>query len=51
MRSEKSEEFRNPALAIGGFFESLDEYNIRIDYVQHNISALLGYYEILKNEK
>ncbi len=29
--------------ALGGFTESLDEYNIRIDYVQHNISALLGY--------
>jgi hypothetical protein len=29
--------------AVGGFTESLDEYDIRIDYVQHNISALLGY--------
>jgi hypothetical protein len=33
--------------ALGGFTESLDEYNIRIDYVQHNISALLGYTSIL----
>lgn len=28
--------------AIGGFHESLTDYTIRIDYVQHNISALLG---------
>lgn len=27
---------------IGGFHESLTEYAVRIDYVQHNISALLG---------
>ena len=29
--------------AAGGFHESLDEYPIRIDYVQHNISALLAF--------
>ncbi len=29
--------------AAGGFTESLDGYRIRIDYVQHAISALLGY--------
>ncbi len=29
--------------ATGGFHESLDEYTIRIDYVQHNISALLAF--------
>jgi len=34
--------------ARGGFTDSLDEHLIRIDYVQHNISALLGYAEILK---
>lgn len=44
---KRSEEFGNPTKALGGFFESLDTYNIRIDYVQHNISALLGYYNIL----
>lgn len=26
---------------LGGFHESLDDYTVRIDYVQHNISALL----------
>lgn len=47
--TEKSKNFRNPSRALGGFFESLDVYNIRIDYVQHNISAILGYHQILKD--
>jgi len=36
--------------AFGGFGESLKNQTVRIDYVQHNISALLGYAEILKNQ-
>lgn len=32
----------NPERAAGGFRESLTSTRIRIDYVQHNISALLG---------
>lgn len=32
---------RDPARALGGFRRSLTNYEIRIDYVQHNISALL----------
>jgi hypothetical protein len=32
----------NPARAAGGFHESLDSMRIRIDYVQHSISALLA---------
>ncbi|MDP8257518.1 MAG: glycoside hydrolase family 127 protein [Candidatus Alcyoniella australis] len=38
---------RYPYKALGGFFESTDNYDIRIDYVQHNISSLLGLYKIL----
>ncbi len=34
--------------ALGGFHESLDDYAIRIDYVQHNISALLAFDRIRK---
>lgn len=34
----------------GGFHESLDEYTIRIDYVQHNISALLAFDRISKEK-
>jgi hypothetical protein len=34
----------------GSFHESLDEYAVRIDYVQHNVSALLAFDRIL-NQK
>ncbi len=33
---------RRPDLAMGGFRRSLSTWEVRIDYVQHNISALLG---------
>lgn len=33
---------RNPRRAAGGFREGLTSMKIRIDYVQHNISSLLG---------
>ena len=36
-----------PDRAVGGFRRSLTHYEIRIDYVQHNISALLGLRSIL----
>ena len=39
----------NPQQAIGGFHESLTDYNIRIDYVQHNICSILGLYHIINN--
>jgi hypothetical protein len=32
--------------ALGAFHEGLDDYTIRIDYVQHNISALLAFDKI-----
>jgi glutathione synthase/RimK-type ligase-like ATP-grasp enzyme len=37
----------NPQCAMGGFHHSLTDFEIRIDYVQHNISSLLGLYHIL----
>ena len=37
----------NPVRALGGFHASLTDYTVRIDYTQHNVSALLGYYRIL----
>lgn len=42
---------RNPAKPYGGFKEGLLDFEMRIDYTQHNISALLGYYQILMQEK
>jgi hypothetical protein len=35
--------------ALGGFHESLTDYDIRIDYVQHNVCSILGLYHILKS--
>ena len=40
-----------PDRAIGGFRQSLTDWNIRIDYVQHNISSLLGLREILMKKE
>jgi hypothetical protein len=36
-----------PDLAAGGFCKSLTDFEIRIDYVQHNISSILGYLKII----
>lgn len=47
IREENMMYLRNPARALGGFRGAFDNYEIRIDYLQHNISALLGLREIL----
>lgn len=39
-----------PDLAVGGFRRSLTNWEVRIDYVQHNLSALLGLRSILLEE-
>ncbi len=39
--------FEAPQRAVGGFHRSLTNFEIRIDYVQHNISSLLGLYRLL----
>lgn len=36
----------NPQRSLGGFHRSLTNFEIRIDYVQHNISSLLCLYRI-----
>jgi hypothetical protein len=38
--------FPNPQSALGGMPESLDNPEIRIDYVQHTLSAWLGLWRI-----
>jgi len=40
----------NPKKYLGAFHKSLTDYEIRIDYTQHNISSILEYYKILSNE-
>jgi hypothetical protein len=47
LRSENALYLPRPNRAIGGFRRSLDTWEIRIDYVQHNLSALLGLRNIL----
>jgi hypothetical protein len=47
IREESMMYLRNPRRALGGFRGAFDNYEVRIDYVQHNISALLGLREIL----
>lgn len=37
----------NPARALGGFRSNAAQNDIRIDYVQHNVSGLIGLYEDL----
>ncbi|MFQ5485261.1 MAG: hypothetical protein ACE5DO_08000 [Desulfobacterales bacterium] len=45
-RPESVMYLKEPQRSLGGFHRSLTNYEIRIDYVQHNISSLLGFYHI-----
>ncbi len=47
---QKLRELNAARAGFGGFHESLDEYDIRIDYVQHNISALVALDRIIQAE-
>ncbi|MGD9592247.1 MAG: CapA family protein, partial [Candidatus Berkiella sp.] len=44
---ERALYFKNPKRTLGGFSRSLTDYSIRIDYVQHNLSSIIGLYKIL----
>ncbi len=46
-RNESILYLNDPSRALGGFHKSLTDFEIRIDYVQHNISSLIGLYRIL----
>lgn len=46
-REESAMYFANPQRTFGGFRRSLTESDIRIDYVQHNISSLLCLREVM----
>lgn len=45
--SDNVADLPDPQHAIGGFHESLTCYDIRIDYVQHNICSILSLYHII----
>jgi len=47
--SERSGMYPEPLRSLGGFRESLTEDAVRIDYVQHNISSLLMFWNISKS--
>lgn len=47
---QKLRELNAERAGLGGFHESLDAYDVRIDYVQHNISALLALDRIVASE-
>jgi hypothetical protein len=44
---ERVKNLPNPSQALGGFTGYLNDFEIRNDYVQHNICSILGYYKIL----
>jgi hypothetical protein len=41
----------DPARALGGFYASYADHTTRIDYVEHNLSSLLGLAELLGAEE
>lgn len=47
--AENTELFPRPDRAIGGWGQDAANANIRIDYVQHNISGLIGLWHLTKN--
>jgi hypothetical protein len=50
-RPENVMYFRDPQRALGAFRESLTSPDIRIDFVQHNMMALLSLWRIMEQEK
>jgi len=50
LRPESALYLPNPARSIGGFKESFSDFQVRIDGVQHNLSAIVHFYRILKEE-
>jgi hypothetical protein len=47
LTTQKVKNLPNPTQALGGFTGSLENYEIRNDYVQHNTCSILGFYKIL----
>lgn len=47
LRAETAMYFPSPTQALGGFRGGTTSFDIRIDFVQHNLSSILGYRRIL----
>lgn len=43
----RANSYSKPELVRGGFAASLEDPTIRIDHIQHNLSAILSFYEIV----
>lgn len=48
---DHARQFPNPSRALGGFYNTFTDHRIRIDYVQHALSSLLGLYRIRRKEQ
>lgn len=49
-RPETAMFYRNPRFCVGAFKRSLSRDDLRIDFTQHNLSSLIGYYRVLLDE-
>lgn len=47
-RPERALYLADPQRVLGGFHQGLTNFEIRIDYVQHSLSSMLGLYEELR---
>ncbi|MCH8500396.1 MAG: hypothetical protein LAT77_00630 [Aliidiomarina sp.] len=47
---EKLMYLTNPQQAFGGFHSNLTNWHIRIDYVQHSLSAMLAYWRLFREQ-
>lgn len=41
--------YKNKKRCLGAFQKGINQYDLRIDYTQHNISSLIAYYRIITN--
>ena len=51
VRPENAIYLKDPHFSTGGFRRSLTSFEIRIDYVQHNISSILGMWKMMGSEE
>lgn len=47
--AENTKNFDRPDLTIGGWAAAIDDPTIRIDYVQHNMSVLIGLWQLTED--
>jgi len=50
-RPESTQGFPRPSRALGGFPSAVGEPVMRVDFLQHNASSILGFLRIMQAEK